>query len=126
MLLAKTTMVTLAACVASAAQGQSKLRPITMQTPLREFAADCQHPAMKSHPHDRRVLCVSYVNSAIHQIALAKRSEKCWGELESGLAAPGPILDVLFHMATLPEEKNRPVGDALREVVLNVVAKNCK
>jgi hypothetical protein len=107
-------------------QAQAGPKAITSKTTVSEFALECQHPAMKGRPEERMNLCLTFLSSALHQIALAKRSAKCWQEIDSGKASPMAISDVLFYLATQPEDKNRPVGDALREIVVDVAAKSCK
>lgn len=99
---------------------------ITSKTTVAEFALECQHPAKKSRPEERLNLCLTFISSAVHQIALAKRSPKCWQEIESGMASPMALSDALFFLATQPADKNRPVGEALREIVIEVAAKSCK
>lgn len=116
----------LLAFIALSAHSQDALQPITAKSTITEFSLQCQHPAMKSHPAERLSLCLTYVSSAVHQIALAKRSPKCWHEIDEGAAAPGPLMDVMFYLATQPNEKSRAVGEAIRETVVEVAAKSCK
>jgi hypothetical protein len=108
------------------ARAQSELKPFSLQSTVNDFALECQHPIKKSHGPERNALCVTYINAAVLQIALTKRSPQCWAELESGKAAPGPIMDVLFYIATQPEQRNRPLASELRSVVIDVAAKACK
>ena len=115
-----------AVSVCLSAEAEANPKAITSKTTVAEFALECQHPAMKSHPDERMNICLTFLASAVHQIALAKRSSRCWQEVESGKASPMAISDALFYMATQPEEKGRPVGEALREVVVEVAAKSCK
>lgn len=103
---------------------QTGPKAITLKTTVAEFALECQHPAMKGHPEDR--LNLTFLSSSVHQIALAKRSPKCWEEVEAGKASPMALSDALFYLATQPEDKSRPVGEALREVVTEVAARACK
>lgn len=35
-------------------------------------------------------------------------------------------MDVMFYLATQPNEKSRAVGEAIRETVVEVAAKSCK
>lgn len=111
---------------ASALAAQVDLKPFVPESTVNDFALDCQHPIKKSHGPQRLALCISYINAAVQQIALAKRSPQCWAELEAGKAAPGPIMDVLFYMATQPDQRNRQLASELRTVVVEVAAKACK
>ncbi len=105
---------------------QSGPRAITSKTMVAEFALECQHPATKGRPEERLNICLTFLTSSVHQIALAKRSSKCWQEVESAKASPMAISDALYYLATQPEDKQRPGGEALREVVVEVAAKSCK
>lgn len=109
-----------------AVHAQTGPKAITSKTTVAEFALECQHSAMKGRPEERLNLCLTFLSSSVHQIALAKRSPKCWQEVEAGKASPMALSDVLFYLATQPEDKSRPVGEALREVVTEVAAKACK
>jgi len=53
---------------------QSELRPFTLNSTVNDFALECQHPIKKSHGPQRSALCISYVNAAVLQVALAKAS----------------------------------------------------
>ena len=116
----------LAGCFSHPVAAQSDLRPFTLTSSVNDFALECQHPAKKSYGPQRNALCVSYINAAVLQIALAKGSPKCWAEIQEGKAAPGPIMDVLFYIASQPEQRNRPLASELRSVVVEVAAKACK
>ena len=122
--MAATVLSLLAVCQPVLAQAGPKA--ITSKTTVAEFALECQHWGMKSRPEERGNLCLTFLTSSVHQIALAKRSPKCWQEIESGNASPMAISDALFYLATQPEEKGRPVGEALREIVVDVAAKSCR
>lgn len=111
---------------ASPLAAQELLKPFTAESTVNDFALQCQHPIKKSYGPHRIALCVTYINSAVQQIALAKRSPKCWAELEAGNAAPGPIMDVLFHIAGEPEQGRRQLASELRSVVVDVAAKACR
>lgn len=102
------------------------LKPFTAESTVSDFALECQQPVKKSHGPQRVSLCITYINSAVQQIALAKRSPECWAELEAGKAAPGPIMDALFYSATQREQRLRPLADELRSIVVEVAAKACK
>lgn len=106
--------------------GQAGPNAITSKTTVAEFALECQHPAKKGRPEERLNLCLTFLSTSVHQIALAKRSPKCWQEIESGMASPMALSDALFYLATQPADKNRQVGEALREIVIEVAAKSCK
>jgi hypothetical protein len=108
------------------AMAQGELRPFTHESTVNDFALECQHPIKKSHGSQRVALCVSYINAAVMQIALTKRSPQCWAELEAGKAAPGPVMDVLFYLASQPGEGKKPLASELRAVVTEVAAKACK
>lgn len=101
-------------------------KAITSKTTVAEFALECQRPAMKSHSEERLNLCLTFLSGSVHQIALAKQSPKCWQEVEAGIVSPIVLSDALFFLATRPEDRGRPVGEALREVVTEVAAKACK
>jgi len=122
--LAVATLIFLANIGAIHAQAGPKA--ITSKTTVAEFALECQHPAMKGRPEERLNLCLTFLSSSVYQIALAKQSPKCWQEVEAGKASPMALSDALFYLATRPEDKSRPVGEALREVVTEVAVKACK
>jgi hypothetical protein len=120
-------VLAISSCMGGApALAQEALKPFTFQSTVNDFALECQHPIKKTHGLQRNALCVSYINSAVLQIALAKRSPECWADLEAGKAAPGPIMDVLFYIAAQPEQRTRQLATELRTVVTEVAAKACK
>lgn len=105
---------------------QDGLRPFTSNSTVNDFALECQHPIKKSYGPQRLALCITYINAAVLQIALAKRSPKCWSELEGGNVAPGPIMDALFYIASQPGQGKRELASELRSVVVDVAATACK
>lgn len=108
------------------AVGQEAPRAITRQTTVLEFAQECQHSGMKSQPEMRLSICASYIAGAAYQIGLSKSTESCWKELRDGGFGVGPVGEVIFHLATLPQYQDRPVGESIRWVLLEVATKFCK
>ena len=108
------------------ALAQSDLKPFFHESTIGEFALECQHPIKKSHPNERLALCMTYINSAVQQVALTKRSLECWDEIERGKAAPGPIMDVLFFLASLPDSHSKALGSELRTIIVELAATSCK
>ena len=108
------------------ALAQDDLKPFSHKSTIGEFALECQHPIKKSHPHERFALCVTYINSAVLQVALTKRSLECWDEIERGEAAPGPLMDVLFFRASQPDSHRKALGSELRTIIVELAAKSCK
>jgi len=97
-----------------------------MKTTVRQFAVECQHLGMKTQPTERLNICASYLSGAAYQVALSKRSPECWDDLEGGAASLARSGELLFHLATLPGDQDREVGEALRWLLVEVTAKHCK
>ena len=108
------------------ALAQDDLKPFSGESTIGEFSLECQHPIKKSHPNERFALCITYINSAVQQVALAKRSLECWNEIKRGEAAPGPLMDVLFFLASQPDGHRKPLASELRTIIVEIAAKSCK
>lgn len=108
------------------ALAQDNLKPFSHESTVGEFALECQHPIKKSHPNERVALCVTYINSAVQQVALTKRSLECWNEIEKGKAAPGPLMDVLFFLASQPDGRSKALGSELHTIIIELAATACK
>ena len=111
-------------CFARAtAAGQDVPRFVAVSRPtVAQFAADCQRPIDKPDQDIRIAGCLSYINGALYQIGMAKGSADCWTALNR--VGPGPLSEVIF--STVPEMGQRPVGDVLHLIVVNVSAKACR
>jgi len=105
---------------------QEAPRAILRHTTVLEFAQECQHSGMKSQPDMRLSICASYIAGAAYQIGLSKSTESCWKERRDGGFGVGPVGEVIFHLATLPQQQDRPVGETIRWVLLDVATKSCK
>ena len=90
---------------------------------VNDFALQCQHFGMKSNPQARGDACLSWLKSSIEAVGQANRTSECWEDLER--TAPLVVSDVLFHMATLPDDRKLKLPAATREVIL-LSAKRCK
>lgn len=110
-----------AACVASA---HAQIPVISGDMTVNAYAVQCQHPAMKSQPAERLRVCVDYINAVKQSVGAATRTPECWQDLEKH-AMPGAIQDVLFYLATQPEERRRALAPSTRDVVL-LAAKRCR
>ena len=108
------------------ALAQDDLKPFSHESTVGDFALECQHPIKKSHPNERVALCVTHINSAVQQVALTKRSPECWNEIEGGKAAPGPLMDVLFFLASQPDGRSKKLDSELRNIVVELAATSCK
>lgn len=109
----------------SSSFAQEALTPFTHESTVGDFAMECQHPVKKSHSTERVALCISYINSAVQQVALAKKSPACWNEIEAGATAPGPLMDILYFIASQPDGRSKPLSNELRTVIVEVAAKSC-
>lgn len=108
------------------ALAQDDLKAFSHESTIGEFALECQHPIKKSHSNERFALCVTYINSAVQQVALTKRSLECWNEIERGAAAPGPLMEVLFFLASQPDNRSKALSSELRTIIVELAAKSCK
>lgn len=113
----------IAALAAACAAVQAQVPVINGALTVNDFAMQCQHPRMKSNPDARIDACFGWVRSSIESVGQANRTPECWEDLEHVI--PLVTSDLLFHMATLPDERRRPLTPATREAIL-VGAKRCR
>ena len=105
---------------------QEALTPFTPESTVGDFAMECQHPIKKSHATERLALCVSYINSAVQQVGWTKKTPECWKDIEAGAAAPGPLMDVLYFIASQPDGRHKLLSYELHTVIVEVAAKSCR
>jgi hypothetical protein len=120
-------LVVLSMFLASSMTNAEELpQSLTMKTTVGEFALACQHSGLKTHSDMRLYMCASYLLGTGYQIAMSKKSPECWEAIETGAASLSRTGELLFHLATLPDQRGRQVGEAARQVIVEVTAKQCK